>query len=233
MTLELPVSAQDVLDWTWEQMAIDTEAGLVLNWPSMRPVSAWWMNRGREEQERETEKTLGVIEKLFDDARVYRDMKLKPEGKELPTDLRFEAMQGVLPPPEDAAKFSGQKPVFVMANDYDQIVAAVEFGTRRGLKVVIVGGMDAHFCADELKRHDVPVIISKTSGVAEVLQHALKVDFWDIEEMANKIIAVLRHPPLSSTLREHADMEVRQLTWDGAATKCRQVYQKAMAMMPR
>ncbi len=42
--------------------------------------------------------------------------------------------------------------------------------------------------------HDVPVIISKQSGVSEVLDHALKVDFWDVNEMANKIVAVLRHP---------------------------------------
>ena len=48
----------------------------------------------------------------------------------------------------------------------------------------------------EAMQHDVPVIISKQSGVTEVFQHALKVDFWDINEMANKIIAVLRHPPL-------------------------------------
>ena len=80
--------------------------------------------------------------------------------------------------------------------------------------------------------HDIPVIISKTSGVAEVLTHALKVDFWDVNEIANKIIAVLRHPPLSSTLREHADMEVRQLTWDDAASKCRSIYDHAMATMP-
>ena len=80
----------------------------------------------------------------------------------------------------------------------------------------------------EAIRHDVPVVISKTSGVAEVLTHALKVDFWDTDEIANKIIAVLRHPPLSSTLRQQADLEVRRLTWDGAATKCRQVYQHAM-----
>ena len=79
----------------------------------------------------------------------------------------------------------------------------------------------------EAIRHDVPVVISKTSGVAEVLMHALKVDFWDTDEIANKIIAVLRHPPLSSTLREQADLEVRRLTWDGAAAKCRQVYQHA------
>jgi glycosyltransferase involved in cell wall biosynthesis len=80
--------------------------------------------------------------------------------------------------------------------------------------------------------NDVPVIISKTSGVAEVLTHALKVDFWDTHEIANKILAVLRHPPLSNTLREYADMEVRQLTWDGAATKCMQTYDNALSMVP-
>jgi glycosyltransferase involved in cell wall biosynthesis len=80
--------------------------------------------------------------------------------------------------------------------------------------------------------HDVPVIISKTSGVSEVLTHALKVDFWDTREIANKIIAVLRHPPLSSTLREHADMEVRRLTWEDAADKCVAVYHQAIEAMP-
>lgn len=74
--------------------------------------------------------------------------------------------------------------------------------------------------------HDVPVIISKTSGVAEVLTHVLKVDFWDTREMANKIIAVLRHPPLANMLRQHADMEIRRLTWTGAAQRCRTIYQQ-------
>jgi len=83
----------------------------------------------------------------------------------------------------------------------------------------------------EAIRHDVPVIISRNSGVAEVLKHALKVDFWDIDEMANKIIAVLSHPPLSRTLREHADFEVRQLTWEGAADKCVDVYDESIKDM--
>ncbi|MBX3365494.1 MAG: glycosyltransferase [Phycisphaeraceae bacterium] len=76
----------------------------------------------------------------------------------------------------------------------------------------------------EAMHNDTPVIISKTSGVAEVLQHALKVDFWDVDEMANKIVAVLRYPPLSKTLREHGAFEVRALTWDGAAQRCVQIY---------
>ncbi len=81
----------------------------------------------------------------------------------------------------------------------------------------------------EAMRNDVPVIISKQSGVSEVLTHALKVDFWDIDEMANKIVAVLRHPPLGATLREHGSFELRKLTWDGAAQKCVQAYGKAIA----
>ena len=76
--------------------------------------------------------------------------------------------------------------------------------------------------------NDVPVIISKQSGVAEVLTHALKVDFWDIDEMANKVVAVLRHPPLSQTLRLHSAMEARGLTWKGAAERCVGVYREAM-----
>lgn len=80
----------------------------------------------------------------------------------------------------------------------------------------------------EAMRNDTPVIISKQSGVSEVLTHALKVDFWDIDDMANKIVAVLRHPPLSQTLREHGAFELRKLTWDGAAAKCVQVYGAAV-----
>ncbi len=83
----------------------------------------------------------------------------------------------------------------------------------------------------EAMSHDVPVIISKQSGVSEVLTHALKVDFWDINEMANKIIAVLRHPPLASTLRQHGSFEVRRLSWTDAAKQCVQVYEQAVGLM--
>ncbi len=81
----------------------------------------------------------------------------------------------------------------------------------------------------EALRNDVPVIISKQSGVSEVLTHALKVDFWDTHEIANKIVAVLRHPPLQMTLREHGNYEVRKLSWKDAALGCMNVYQSVTA----
>jgi len=79
----------------------------------------------------------------------------------------------------------------------------------------------------EALQHDVPVLISKQSGVSEVLTHALKVDFWDIHEMANKIVAVLRHPPLQKTLREHGAFEVRKFAWTDAGRACMAVYRDA------
>jgi len=77
----------------------------------------------------------------------------------------------------------------------------------------------------EALNNDVPVIISKQSGVSEVLTHALKVDFWDVNEIANKIIAVLKYPHLSLALRQNGNFEVRKLRWTDSAAKCAKIYQ--------
>jgi len=74
--------------------------------------------------------------------------------------------------------------------------------------------------------HDVPAIISKQSGVSEILTHALKVDFWDTDDMANKILAVLRHDPLQRTLRQHGQIEVQKLSWLESAKGLRDIYQQ-------
>ena len=81
----------------------------------------------------------------------------------------------------------------------------------------------------EALTHNVPVIISKQSGVSEVLTHVLKVDFWDVDEMANKILAVLRHPPLQRLLREQGHIEMGKLSWRDSAAKCKQIYEQLVA----
>jgi glycosyltransferase involved in cell wall biosynthesis len=80
----------------------------------------------------------------------------------------------------------------------------------------------------EAMMYDVPVIISKQSGVAEVLHHALTVDFWDIDEMANKMIAVLKYPPLAGELAARAREELQTIVWERAAQKIAAVYQKVL-----
>ena len=76
--------------------------------------------------------------------------------------------------------------------------------------------------------NDVPVIISKQSGVSEVLTHALKVDFWDVDEIANKIIAVLKYPPLRETLANYGNFEVRKLRWKDSAARCAKIYEEML-----
>jgi len=144
---------------------------------------------------------------------------------------------------------------FVMAGSGDMIRRTIEMASAMGIghKVLFTGflrggDVDRVFkMADlyvmpsvsepfgiaplEAMSHDVPVIISKQSGVAEVLTHVLKVDFWDINEMANKIVAVLRHPPLASTLRQQGSFEVRRLSWSDAARACVALYQKAVGVV--
>jgi glycosyltransferase involved in cell wall biosynthesis len=81
----------------------------------------------------------------------------------------------------------------------------------------------------EALSHNVPVIISRQSGVSEVLTHVLKVDFWDVNEMANKILAVLRHAPLRRTLRQHGHIELRKLSWTDSAAKLKTIYERLLA----
>jgi len=78
----------------------------------------------------------------------------------------------------------------------------------------------------EAMRNDTPVIISKQSGVSEVINHCLKVDFWDIDRMANQILGVLHYKDAHSELKHHGSLEVKKFSWDIPAKKCIDVYNK-------
>ncbi len=141
---------------------------------------------------------------------------------------------------------------FVMAGSGDMMHRAVEMAAELGIgsKVMFTGFLrgeqvqEIYKMADlfvmpsvsepfglvplEALENDVPVIISKQSGVAEVLTHALKVDFWDVNEMANKIVAVLRYPPLGITLRNYGNSEVRKMRWRDAAVRCSRIYEEVL-----
>ena len=80
----------------------------------------------------------------------------------------------------------------------------------------------------EALQSNVPVLISRQSGIAEVLVNALKVDFWDIREMADKIAAVLRHPPLQQTLRKNGSSEVVKFRWEDSAAKIKKIYEQLL-----
>ena len=76
---------------------------------------------------------------------------------------------------------------------------------------------------------DVPVIVSKQSGVSEILKNALKVDFWDVDALANKILAVIRYRGLSDALCDAGRSEVSKIRWDRPARLVRKVYEELVA----
>ncbi|MBI2650845.1 glycosyltransferase family 4 protein [Candidatus Woesearchaeota archaeon] len=76
----------------------------------------------------------------------------------------------------------------------------------------------------EAMSNNVPVIVSKNSGVSEVIRHCLLIDFWDINDISNKIISVLRYAPLRETLSENGFCEVKKFSWTDTAKKCIEVY---------
>lgn len=69
-----------------------------------------------------------------------------------------------------------------------------------------------------------PALVSKQSGVSEVIRNCLKVDFWDVEEMANQITAVVQNDPLRDVLLEQAQQEYRKLSWDRASETIHGLY---------
>jgi glycogen(starch) synthase len=80
----------------------------------------------------------------------------------------------------------------------------------------------------EAMLYDVPVILSRQSGVAEILKHALKVNFWDIQELSAKIITVLKHPALMTVMAEKAKEELRTIRWDTAAERITEIYRETV-----
>ncbi len=69
-----------------------------------------------------------------------------------------------------------------------------------------------------------PVLISKQSGVSEVISNVLKVDFWDVDEMANKILTTLNQEPLLESLRKNGEKDAQKVTWENSADKCIDIY---------
>lgn len=80
----------------------------------------------------------------------------------------------------------------------------------------------------EALANNTPVLISKQSGVSEVLLHSLQVDFWDLDEIINKIVAVLMHTSLKEVLATNGHVESKSITWDVAAGKVIEIYNQSL-----
>ncbi|MDX1918409.1 MAG: glycosyltransferase family 4 protein [Candidatus Caenarcaniphilales bacterium] len=81
----------------------------------------------------------------------------------------------------------------------------------------------------EALSHRLPVIISKQSGVSEVLRHVLRYDFWDVERLASLILSVITYNPLADELRHRALDDLHPVSWDQSAGRVKQLYERALS----
>lgn len=133
--------------WTWEDMTVEPDAGMAMSWPRTRMPQRLFDTGGRDRGgEDDVAEAMRTLEAFFDAAEAYAAVEPARERDE-----RLEAMRPYV---------SGERPMFIGADDVEQIMDAVTWCAERGYRCVIVGGRDAERCADILKKYDVPVILT-------------------------------------------------------------------------
>ena len=78
----------------------------------------------------------------------------------------------------------------------------------------------------EAMQSNVPSIISHQSGVAEILNYTLKVDFWDVDALADAIYGLLNYPALSEMFKKHGVAEVNEMKWENSGMKVHSIYKE-------
>ncbi len=142
--------------WTWEEMAAVQKHSLVVRWPD--PIPARYAAllgppKTLEDRKKESKERIETLDRLMDAAEAYRkaSAQAKKTGGKFNYDPQLDALQPVL---------AGERPLWVSAVDRNAIVTAVEWATKRGLRIVITGGRDAYLVTDLLAEHQVPVVLT-------------------------------------------------------------------------
>ncbi len=192
-----------------------------------------------------------MIEPL-DPENAYRYLTaLKAQGYRIVTNIGRLTMQKNLPNLLHAAKEVIQrapKTMFLLVGSGDQYFELIELSAELGISdhVLFTGFQrgkqwrDAYAIADlfvmpsisepfgltalEAIGYGTPVLMSRQSGVSEVIQNSLKVNFWDIHEMANQIVAVMQNDSLRDELHANALAEYETLSWDDSAKILKSMY---------
>ncbi|HEX9679079.1 MAG TPA: glycosyltransferase family 4 protein [Candidatus Saccharimonadales bacterium] len=144
------------------------------------------------------------------------------------------------------------KTLFLIVGSGDQYQELIELGAELGISqnLLFTGFQrgkavdDAYRVADlfvmpsvsepfgitplEAGARGVPSLISKQSGVSEVMGHALRVDYWDEQEMANQIVSVLRSDALRQTMADLTAAELSGRSWRDAADRLQTVYKSEL-----
>jgi len=190
----------------------------------------------------------------LDGNNAYRYLEhMKAQGYRVVANVGRLTIQKGLPNLLRAAKeviYRAPKTMFLIVGSGEQYFELIELAAELGISqnVIFTGFQrgknwrDAYAVADlfvmpsvsepfgittlEAVGFGTPTLISKQSGVSEVLANTLKVDFWDVAEMANEITAVVKNDALRDELHANASHELNRLSWDTAADKVTTLYEQ-------
>ncbi|MCK0110110.1 amidohydrolase family protein [Flavobacteriaceae bacterium S0825] len=137
--------------WNWEDAAIKTDDGIHLNWPSSFSRGRWWLG---EPPGLKPNSNYG--KQVSDIANFVKESKAYLKGKRATKNLPFEAMEGL---------FDGTQKLYVHVDDEKGITDAVNFAIENGIKMVVVGGYQAHAVTGLLKSNNIPVLIDHTQSL--------------------------------------------------------------------
>lgn len=76
----------------------------------------------------------------------------------------------------------------------------------------------------EAAHHDNALVLTKQSGVSEVLEHTFKYDFWDIDRLADQIVGIATSQALQNSLKQNVAMEYARVSWNDIASQCVAMY---------
>lgn len=200
---------------------------------------------------------LEKLQDYYYDRRTYRYLEhLRSEGYTVvSTVTRFTIQKGLTHFIRAAARASQKydRLVFLLAGDGEQRDELIRLSAELGIsdKVFITGFVrgqqwrDAYSVSDvfvmssvsepfgitalEAAHHDTALVISKQSGVGEVLHGILRYDFWDIDRLADQLVGIATSTALSSELRHSVKHEYMRLSWHDVATRCFDNYRGVLA----
>lgn len=137
--------------WNWEDAAIKVDDGIHVNWPASITYGRWWL--GEDPAAKMNKKYPKQVAQLSEYIQQSKDYL---KGAATPVNLEFEALKELL---------SGSKKLYVHAHGEREITDAIHFANTFKLKLVIVGGDEAHKVANTLVKNQVPVILERAHRI--------------------------------------------------------------------
>ena len=165
--------------WNWQDAAIKKDDGIYLNWPNSFSRGRWWLGEPRGlKPNRNYSKQVNDIMTFVIESKAYLN------GSRTNLNIPFEALEGL---------FDGSQKLYVNVNDEKGITDAVNFAIQNGIKMVVVGGYQAHTVSDLLKSNNIPVLIDHTHSLPATSDHDYDLPYKNPKLLADAGVLVGIH----------------------------------------